>query len=263
MGYDSKQGIERFHRDGFERVPSVLSQSECRGMIAALDSMATEIPLPGKQRWLGTQIHLRDPIFESLIDRAPCVDMAETMLDFDHGAMDPPIREATCHVINVTAIVARPGDGGLPWHIDDVLLLPRPADVPWDERIRFPVFVVTAMYYLVDVDREMGALMVVPGSHKSGRKPDSKQPSYLGRESEAVCVRAGDCLLLHHQLWHASLPNNGPIARHLIQVHYAARFVAPRLFPFPNRHTPVPFLERLTPRQQRLMGMHRVFREYC
>jgi|KBSSwiStaDraftv2_1062776.scaffolds.fasta_scaffold275411_1 hypothetical protein len=263
MGYDSKQGIERFHRDGFELVPSVLSRQECRDMIAALDGIETELPVSGGQRWLGTQIHLRDPIFESLLDRAPCVDMAEAMLDFDHGAMNPPVRESSCHVINVTAIVARPGDGGLSWHIDDVLLFPRPADVPWDERIPFPVFVVTAMYYLVDVDRENGALMVVRGSHKSGRKPDSKEPSYLGREPEAVGVRAGDCVLLHHQLWHGSLPNQGPHARHMIQVHYAARFVAPRLFPFPNRHTPVPFLERLTPRRQRLMGMHRVFREYC
>lgn len=263
MDYDSKQGIERFHRDGFELVPSVLSGRECRAMAAALDGIETELPLGDGRRWMGTQIHLRDPIFESLIDRAPCVDMAEQMLAFDHGTVDGPPSEPTCHVINVTAIVARPGDGGQPWHIDDVLLFPRRADVPWDGRIPFPVFLITAMYYLVDVDHDMGATLVVRGSHRSGRKPDGVHPTYDGRGAEEVHVKAGDCLLFHHQLWHRALPHRGVHARHMIQVHYAARFVAPRLFPFPNRHTPMPLLERLTPRQQRLLGMHRMYREYC
>lgn len=262
MGYDKQQGIERFHRDGFDLIPGVLSAQECRDMAAALDSLETDLPLSGGLRWLGTQLHLREPIFETLIDRAPCVDMAEEMLAFERGDVHPPPPEPSCHVINVTAIVARPGDGGQPWHTDDVMLMPRPADVPWDERIRFPVYVVTAMYYLVDVDHEMGATLVVRGSHRSGQKPGSATPSYLGRGPEEVHVKAGDCFLFHHQLWHAALPHRGPRTRHMIQVHYAARFVAPRLFPYPNRHIPVPFLERLTPRQQRLMGMHRVMREY-
>ncbi len=262
MDYDQKSGIERFHRDGFVVIPGVLSPTECKNMAAALDSLESDLPLPGELRWMGSQIHLRDPVFETLIDRAPSVDMAEAMLEFSRGDLQPPPPEPTCHVINITAIVARPGDGGQPWHSDDVVQVPRPAEVPWDERVRFPVFLVTAMYYLVDVDHDMGATLVVPGSHTSGGRPNGPSPSYRGRGPQEVHVRAGDCFLFHHQLWHGALPHRGAHTRHMIQVHYAARFVAPRLYPFPNRHIPVPFLERLTPRQQRLIGMHRVWREY-
>jgi ectoine hydroxylase-related dioxygenase (phytanoyl-CoA dioxygenase family) len=186
------------------------------------------------------------------------------MLLFDRGDLSTRPPDPNCHILNATAIVADPGDGGQPWHADDMILIPRPADVPWDDRIPYPVYTVTAMYYLVDVDSEMGPTLVVPGSHKSGRKPDPTiPPSYLGRESEEVHVKAGDCLLFHHQLWHRALPHRGAQTRHMIQIHYAARFVAQRMFPFPNHHTPVAFLDRLTPRQQRLMGMHSSSVEYC
>ncbi|MBL8752697.1 MAG: phytanoyl-CoA dioxygenase family protein, partial [Planctomycetes bacterium] len=247
MDYDRKLGIERFHRNGFEVVPSVLTVPECRAMAAALDDIEHELPAGDGRRWLGSQLHLRDPIFERVLDRAPIVDMAEEMLAFDHGTVDGPPPDSSTHVINVTSITARPGDPGLRWHLDDVLLFPRPAEVPWDDRIPFPVFLVTAMYYLVDVDHDMGALMVVPGSHRSGRLPTGDAPCYEGRGPEELHVKAGDCVLLHHQLWHNSLPNRGLHARQQLQVHYAARFVAPRLYPFPNRHPPVSMLERLTP----------------
>jgi len=263
VSYDMQAGIDRFHRDGFEKVPDVLTPKECRDMIAALANLREELPLAHELRWVTSHLLFRDPVFEVLIDRSPMVDMAEKMLMFERGDMNTPKKEPTCHIINVTGIVADPGDGGQPWHADDMILLPRPADVPWDDRIPFPVYLVTAMYYLVDVDREMGATLVVPGSHKSGRKPDSATPSYQGREAEEVIVRAGDCLLFHHLLWHRALPHRGPHTRFMLQVHYAARFVAPRMLPFPNHHTPVAFLDRLTPRQQRLMGMHSGFREYC
>jgi hypothetical protein len=129
MEYDSKRGIERFHRNGFEVVPSVLSAQECGAMAEALECIENDLPAGDGRRWVGSQVHLRDAIFESLIDRAPCVDMAEEMLAFDHGTVDGPPPDSNCHVINMTSITARPGDPGLRWHMDDVLMFPRPAEV--------------------------------------------------------------------------------------------------------------------------------------
>src|SRR5262249_11465721 len=146
-----------------------------------------------------------------------------------------------------------------------VLLMPRPADVPWDERIPFPTYLLTAMYYLDEVTLDDAPTEVVPGSHRSGRKPPphDASPRYDGRGPCALAASAGDCVLFHNQIWHHALANRGGRARRVMQVHYGARFIAQRFLPFPNHHMPARFLERLTARQQRLMGMHACRGQYA
>jgi hypothetical protein len=268
MEFDLRSASQQFQRDGFLLIPSALSAGEYRTLAAEIDEARAAHPLPGMTRWFGTQLHCRSLLFAGLLDRSPAVDLAEHLLAFERGDWidrEPPELRHSCHVINTTAIVAGPGDQGQHWHVDDYILMPRPPGVPWDDRIPYPVYVLTAMYYLVDVDRELGATKVVPGSHKSGRRPEPHDPapSYEGREAVTFEVRAGDCLIFHHQLWHFALPNETTASRYLLQVHYGARFVAPRMFPFPNHHIPPSILEKLTPRQQRLMGLHPCYAPYC
>ncbi len=47
--------------------------------------------------------------------------------------------------------------------------MPRPADVPWDDRIPYPVFAIGAHLLLRDCTAADGPTAVVPGSHRSGR----------------------------------------------------------------------------------------------
>ena len=57
------------------------------------------------------------------------------------------------------------------WHIDSGPHVPRPPDVPWDERIPYPVFAVASHIYLWDCPIEAGPTGVLKGSHTSGQHP--------------------------------------------------------------------------------------------
>lgn len=259
--------IDRFQRDGYVVIEGALSSAECAALRAEIDVAMAEYPAPWRSRWLRPQMFLRGPLFEELLDRSPVFDLVERLLSLERGVSEgragEPEREG-CHVLNVTSCVRRADDPGDPWHIDDYLLMPRPADVPWDERIPFPVYIVSALYYLGDVDAERAPTQLVPGSQKSGRKPAAEDPapSYLGRGVETIAARAGDCLLFHSQVWHRGAPHRGGPPRYVQQVHYGARFVTARHFPMPNFHVPADLLLRLTPRRQRLLGMHPCLGQY-
>ena len=62
--------------------------------------------------------------------------------------------------------------GGRLWHIDSGPHVPRPPDVPWDDRIPYPVFAVAAAHLSPGLpDRGGGPTGVVPRSHTSGQPP--------------------------------------------------------------------------------------------
>ena len=84
------------------------------------------------------------------------------------AAIEPLLGE-DCHVIANTAWRNPPEFGGGPWHCDAGPHVPRPAEVPWDERIPYPVFAIGVHLYLWDCPVECGPTAVVPGSHRSGR----------------------------------------------------------------------------------------------
>jgi len=140
------------------------------------------------------QMFLKGAIFENLLDRSPVIDFVEDVLG------------NTCHLISENAIFTRPGQGIDTWHVDEAVHFPRPSDVPLDPRIAVPCFVVQALYYLVDVDEAIGPTQFVPGSQRSGRKPDPELV-YDGKGVVNVIARAGDCLLQNGQAWHRGATN--------------------------------------------------------
>ncbi|MEE9393237.1 MAG: phytanoyl-CoA dioxygenase family protein [Planctomycetota bacterium] len=255
------QFVDRFHRDGFLLIEGALTPEQCTALRSEVDLAMDEYPTPGLARWVRSQMFLRGPVFEELLDHPPAFDVAEKLLSFERGdkrVLGGEQMWEGCQVMNVTSMVSRGESPGDLWHVDDFLLFPRPEGIPWDDRIPFPVFIVSALYYLNDLTAEMGPTLVVPGSHKAGYRPDPKaeKPTYEGRGPQTVLARAGDCLLFHSQLWHRADGHRCDRPRYVQQVHYGARFISQRLFPMPNFHMPQDFLLRLTPRRQRLMGMH-------
>lgn len=252
--------MRRFRADGYVHLPGVLTGERCAALRAEIDDAMEVYPQEGVTRWLRPRMHLSGPTLLSLIDQWPVVDIAEELLSFEPGErtdLVPDEQKKNCHVLNLTGMVTRPGDEGTHWHVDEVLMMPRPEGVPWDSRIPFPVYLLTAMYYLSPVDLEGGATELVPGSEKSGRKPDpfGADPVYEGRGRRTIDAAPGDCLLFHHQIWHRNHGVRPGRLRCVQQVHYGARFVSSRFGPFPNQFIPARVLDRLTPRQQRLLGM--------
>lgn len=105
---------------------------------------------------------------------------------------------------SVNATRVKPGKGmPVGWHIDSHPF-PEPLPPLW----YFPISVNCA-YYLDDIHTlEKGPLLVVPGSHLSGKLPPDGLDD-LPRQV-AVLVEAGDAVLFHGALWHAALPNVHP-----------------------------------------------------
>lgn len=265
--FDRSAALAAFRRDGYFLVKGALTAAACSALHGEIDDALADYPQPPATRHTRPAMMTRGPRFEAMIDQEPVASLCEELLTFERG--DKTLAETaadrtSCHIINMTAMVNDPGDPGQHWHIDDFLLLPRPLGVPWDPRIPFPVFIITAMYYLNDVPLERAPTELVPGSQSSGRKPEpfAERPEYEGRGPEAIVCKAGDCLIFNSQVWHHARPNRSQEPRVVLQVHYAARFIAQRYWPFPMARFPAEFLERLTPRRQALFGMHPCMGQY-
>ncbi len=112
-----------------------------------------------------------------------------------------PVLGNDCHVIANTAWRNPPTFGGGPWHCDAGPHVPRPPDVPWDDRIPYPIFAIGAHLYLWDCPLSCGPTAVVPGSHRSGRlapKDRLFDPDldYDGRRPVLLEAMAGDVALV-------------------------------------------------------------------
>lgn len=239
------QWVADFERDGFIVLRDLLSPDEIADMwdrvVRAYDEPD---PAGSNSQIIRHQMFLKGQIFENLIDRSPVIDFVEAILG------------DTCHLISENAIYTRPGQGIDNWHVDEAVHFPRPADVPLDPRIPVPCFVVQALYYLVDVDQELGPTQFVPGSQRSGRKPDPELV-YEGRGITSAIAKAGDCTLQNGQAWHRGATNlTKDRSRVVQQVSYGRRFIAQRFYPFVNYHLPEEILERAPERRKRLFGIH-------
>lgn len=178
-----------------------------------------------------------------------------------------PLLGEDCHVIANTAWRQAPEDnrhGGRFWHLDAGPHIPRPADVPWDDRIPYPIFAVACHIFLMDCPRECGPTGVIPGSHKSGQAPprDRAADDHLtwnGREAIPVLAKAGDVSLFVSDVWHRRLPTEqGDPGRFFLQVHYGRRDLAQRLRTTAevNHLSSEAIARARTPREQTLIGLH-------
>jgi ectoine hydroxylase-related dioxygenase (phytanoyl-CoA dioxygenase family) len=237
--------IASFERDGFIVLRGLLSADEILELRERI-SEAFGRPDPGDSTStiIRDQMFLRGRPFEELIDRSPVIDFVEKVLGQD------------CHLIAENAIHTRPGEGLDRWHVDDTVHFPRPRDVLLDPCIPMPCFVVQALYYLVDVDEEIGPTEFVPGTHRSGREPDL-EPTYEGQGPVSILARAGDCTLQNGQTWHRGATNLSRDRIRIVQeVGYGRRFIAQRFYPFVNFHMPEDLLARSSQRRRRLLGVH-------
>jgi ectoine hydroxylase-related dioxygenase (phytanoyl-CoA dioxygenase family) len=186
------------------------------------------------------------------------------------AAIEPLLGE-DCHVIANTCwrnppAQARSHGGGF-WHIDSGPHVPRAADIPWDERIPYPVFAVGAHIYLQDCPVGCGPTGVIPGSHRSGQPPprdryDDVLLTWQGRGAVALTARAGDVALFVSDVWHRRLPAGpGDTGRFFLQAHYGRRDIAQRVRPTAEvNHVRDQARERIgSERERRLLGLHENF----
>jgi ectoine hydroxylase-related dioxygenase (phytanoyl-CoA dioxygenase family) len=178
-----------------------------------------------------------------------------------------PLLGEDCHVIANTAWRQPPGGsshGGRFWHIDSGPHVPRPAGVPWDSRIPYPIFAVAAHIMLEDCPLPAGPTEVIPGSHTSGQSPPFDRLSddgltWEGNSPVPLVMAAGDVGLFVSDAWHRRLPSGaGDPGRYFLQCHYGRRDLAQRLRPTSdaNQLSPEASARARTPRERTLIGLH-------
>lgn len=237
---------EAIHVDGFALIPNVLSRELVEQAQRKIDDLK-----PFGWDGQGKTDHYkcvfnRDPFWLQFIDWPGVVDLAEATMG------------EQCHIIGQSAWRSHPGHNGWSPHTDRVFF-ELPEDVA--PKVRLPIYLCTAHFYLSDIPKELCPTYVIPGSHKSGRSLDwgkNPEPKWEGRGLEPVLCRAGDVLFFRSEIWHTgSLNETEDQTRYLLQVHYSHRFIAQQFSPYISWQFNPEVLAACNERQLRLLGNHR------
>ncbi len=223
-------------REGFAKAEALFTPAEVAELHAELtelfETTRPEIRLSGC-----TEEDYADFRYEAL-NRSPASQRAVA----HPGVLEiiEPLLGEDCHVVSNTAWWNRPQrekapfDVGNPWHVDAGPHVPRPAGIPWDDRIPYPVFMVGCHILLQDLPLESGPTGFVPRSHTSGQMPPEPDGDgnifYEGRGPVAPTGSAGDAVFFVSDVWHRRMPT-GPddTGRFFLQVQYGRRDIAQRL----------------------------------
>jgi hypothetical protein len=254
---DAPGETQQLERDGWAIARGVFGAEAVAEMVAEIDEVFEAVP---PERFRGDRAEYR---YEMLNRSAACQRAIanERIL----GIVEPLLGD-DCHVIANTAWRNPPEFAGGVWHCDAGPHVPRPDDVPWDDRIPYPVFAVGAHIYLSACTVADGPTAVVPGSHRSGRLAPfdrmlDEDLTYDGRPPVLVEADAGDVALFVSDVWHRGMPAKGGTGRLFLQVHYGRRDIAQRLRSPELTHqlSPEALARATTPRERTLVGIHEPF----
>jgi hypothetical protein len=243
-------------QQGFAIVPGVFDAASVGAITAEIDAVFDALP---PERGRSDKAEFR---YEMLNRSAAC----------QAAIAHPQIREVIepllgddCHVIANTAWRNPPEFTGGVWHCDGGPHVPRPAGVPWDDRIPYPVFAIGAHIYLRDCTLADGPTAVVPGSHRSGRlapfdRMRDDDLDYDGRGPVLVTAAAGDVALFVSDVWHRGMPAEPGAGRGrmFLQVHYGRRDIAQRLrtTDVANQLSDEAIARAVTDRDKSIVGLH-------
>ena len=258
------RATHELEREGYVVLPQLLAAAEVAELRDVIDRVYDELP-PDVRNDRFDDDHWAPFRYEMLNRSAACQRAIA-----HRGILDviEPLLGEDCHVIANTAWRQGPeptSHGGRFWHIDSGPHVPRPAGVPWDDRIPYPVFAVAAHLMLLDCPIEAGPTGVIPRSHRSGQAPprDRLQDDDLtcdGRSAVPLLLQAGDVALFVSDVWHRRLPSlEGDPGRYFLQCHYGRRDLAQRLRPtaVANQASADAIERAATSRERTLIGLHR------
>ncbi|MDA1141236.1 MAG: phytanoyl-CoA dioxygenase family protein [Planctomycetota bacterium] len=233
-GYLVREAL--FTGDGLERLREALDQLEKREYTVPPE------PSSSKKSWGRVPRYLmdKDQAFLDLLKFPPTLSIARAM-------MGPLVR-----LRGLSARISYPNNEvqETPWHIHlRVISNPLP---PWFSRPHC----IDALIYLDDLNDETGPVALVPGSHEWLDKEPPAQ-SYEPAEGEmALCVKAGDVVMIHGNLWHRAMPTRSKKRRMLI-LSYTPSWLrkSPHGGPQPEDGLTKQFLGNATPEERMLLGL--------
>ena len=259
---DTNDQLNSLEEVGYAYIPRVLQTKEISELKKAIDKlkpfpesndMARD---PGDKLGLGkNSIHIKSAFNQDIslfncLDKPGVIELAESALGQD------------CHIIGLTAWRTGPGRPDQNLHAD-WCPVPLPEDIASDPRVKIPIFIITAHFYLTDITETSGPTKIIPGSHRAGRAPNEKDISWNNIPEQSVILNAGDCVMFRSDIWHRGSANTSTESRYLVQVHYSNRWIAQRMPPYLNQFKfNKKLLSKATPRQRRLLGDHEIAGNY-
>ena len=251
---DLESQVEALERDGYVYFPNVLNAEEIAELRAMMDRLETipecldrhQTPENGGgflNKIINNSFN-RDSLYLQFLDKSPVIEVAEAT----HGE--------DCHCIGMQSWLTGPGTSrsGITYRLAADRL---PADIRSDPRVKVPIFITTAHYYLNDMYEELGPTKFVPGSHFSGCSPNGAT-EWNNRGEESILCNAGDVVLFRSEVWHRGSANTSDETRYLLQVHYAQRMITQKYPPYLNKFQfDESILAQANPQQRRLLGDHR------
>jgi ectoine hydroxylase-related dioxygenase (phytanoyl-CoA dioxygenase family) len=105
-----------------------------------------------------------------------------------------------------------------PWHADAIIDPRRQA------------FDIQLMFFFHDTPREMGATMLLPGSHlrRVNEAAIARYQNFVGQA--AMACPAGSLIIVHHGIWHCGQPNLTDRPRTMLKLRLNPRVPQRRLF---------------------------------
>ena len=254
---DAPAESAHLERDGCVVLRGVFSADDVQGLRSEIDAVFEAVP-PERVRDDKDEFRYemlnRSAACQRVIAHPKILEVIEPLLGDD------------CHVIANTAWRNPPEFPGGFWHSDAGPHVPRAEDVPWDDRIPYPVFAIGAHILLQDCTRADGPTAVVPGSHRSGRlapfdRMNDLDLTYDGRPPVILEGDAGDVALFVSDSWHRGLPSENGKGRYFLQVHYARRDIAQRIrtTDVVNQLSPEAIARADTDRARSIAGLHDPF----
>ena len=191
---------ERFAADGVLVLPGLIPEADLAAIRASVDrQLRTPPPSINHSRPPGWEAYGTDPVqLGELLAGDPALGALAshpTLARATRDALGPVDDEET--LVQVTS-----GGTGQAWHQDTL-----PGPEGWQ--------VVNRLVYACEVSAGMGAVVVVPGSHRRGRLPPGGHQEPIPGQL-ALTPSAGTVVLLSTLCWHRVTPNRSDRPRYSI-----------------------------------------------
>ena len=211
----SRDEIRQLVEQGYLIRPALFPENLLEAMRTAvnrisseeLDTSGTEL-IPDNGHYIRCLMD-KDPVFVEVLENQVTLSIARAVLG-------PQVW------FDIEARVAFAGKAGqrVPWHIHHrVIPNPLPPFFSYPHAIH-------CLLYLDDVQSEMGPICILPGSHQWPHYAVPADDTQARPGEIPLETKAGDCLIMHANLWHRTLPSQeGCGVRRLLLFGYTPSWI--------------------------------------
>jgi len=218
--------FDQFRRDGFQIIPSLVSDNECERLSAELTPLYEQHSQTTKARIGGVRNLLSTNQVVSELARK------REILSFLQQATGAPLFPVRCIFFDKNPVA----NWNVPWHQDLAIAVVKRIETPgfsgWSlkdgvQHVHPPADILAGMItmrlHLDDCDATNGALKVIVGSHSAGKISVTEMGRWTARGHVVCVVKKGDALLMRPLLLHASSPSDQPRHRRVLHIEYATQ----------------------------------------